>query len=736
MSNNEDITSPNQSDWQLLDDYVQNASAAAFRELVRRHGRLVYASCLRMLGDSSLAEEAAQDAFILLASKAKKLDRKTVVAGWLHRAGWNICRMRRRSEERRLRREASEQIADWHAGARSEVWTELKPVLDEALSELSTHFRDVILLCYIEGLSQKQTADQLGCSESAVSKRLKKGIEQLRRLMAPAQTGLTAIVLIAALKENSLEANDSALLARIAEGGLRGHGSSASGSLAGPETQYLGMGVRMWMGSSFAALSVAGIALLWITLPNSTVPGSFQEPSASPAATQIVSQFPDPSAPDVLLSEKATPAAPRSDLIATRIERSLTLSYFASDAGNRERILRAIGIPLDSFAIEAVSANCDWADFERGLLIAWAQEDPLSAIQWRLAYSSDVSFLLEDWIRRDVDSVIEFLETKGGRELPYRDLYLLWASLAKTPLETREVILEAPSGADREHLLALLAQSWPKERLNEATPWARSRLKDRASWEVFSESLLLRLVQSSPSAAIDQLPMLEDSLNFMESARELARSISSHRPDETIDIYRRLKSRIRLEVAYPSAQGMGEIDFELAYAWSQSLPARERHQAFQGLMSVAGPADLKDVILEFLEMEEDPLMASSILDALGNNRRFPEEAADYALLMLVDRESLLNSPIQRQRALSAAMGVVGNLTLKGSFQYAANFLDQLPFAPEPEKRPLVERLISRWSIVNAAQAIEWIQQESWTKQTEKELTAHALKIDALFAPYR
>lgn len=68
----EQIEQPTDSD--LLRSYVSNHSQEAFSLLYERYKSLVYNACSRRLrGNSTLAKEAVQGVFLVLARKAKSL---------------------------------------------------------------------------------------------------------------------------------------------------------------------------------------------------------------------------------------------------------------------------------------------------------------------------------------------------------------------------------------------------------------------------------------------------------------------------------------------------------------------------------------------------------------------------------------------------------------------------------------------------------------------------------------
>ena len=64
----------NNSDAQLLQEYVEHGTEAAFGEIVVRHADLVYSAALRQVGSCDCARDIAQSVFSDLA-------RKSAVAG-------------------------------------------------------------------------------------------------------------------------------------------------------------------------------------------------------------------------------------------------------------------------------------------------------------------------------------------------------------------------------------------------------------------------------------------------------------------------------------------------------------------------------------------------------------------------------------------------------------------------------------------------------------------------------
>ena len=70
------------SDFELLSQYVQQGSQAAFAELVRRYVDMVYTAAARQVRDRHAAEDVTQVVFIVLARKARTLREGSLLGPW------------------------------------------------------------------------------------------------------------------------------------------------------------------------------------------------------------------------------------------------------------------------------------------------------------------------------------------------------------------------------------------------------------------------------------------------------------------------------------------------------------------------------------------------------------------------------------------------------------------------------------------------------------------------------
>jgi RNA polymerase sigma factor (sigma-70 family) len=197
----------------LLERFVCRREEAAFAALVRRHGPLVWAVCWRVLHHEQDAEDAFQATFLVLARKAGSLKRPEALGPWLHGVATRTALKARARAARRRAGEGQAAVAP-EVGHRDEpVWRDLRPLLDEAVGGLPEKYRVPFVLCYLEGKTVTEAAEQLGCPRGTVATRLAWARDRLRARLAGRGLALPAAVLTAALARRAAPAGVPAALA-------------------------------------------------------------------------------------------------------------------------------------------------------------------------------------------------------------------------------------------------------------------------------------------------------------------------------------------------------------------------------------------------------------------------------------------------------------------------------------------------------------------------------------------
>jgi len=200
-------------DIELLRQFAVENSEAAFAALAARHVHLVYSTALRQVGNSHSAEEITQAVFIILARKAKSLSSKTILTGWLHQTARLTAANFLRTEIRRRNREQEAFMQS--ALNETETWTQIAPLLDDAISKLGGRDRNAILLRYFENKSAREMAAALRVDEPAAQKRVTRAVEKLRKYFAKRGVTLTAAAIAGAVSENSVQAAPVGLAATV-----------------------------------------------------------------------------------------------------------------------------------------------------------------------------------------------------------------------------------------------------------------------------------------------------------------------------------------------------------------------------------------------------------------------------------------------------------------------------------------------------------------------------------------
>src|SRR5262249_8933764 len=140
-----------------------------------------------------------------------------------------------RAAKRRAREEPAE---EWPARDTADeiLWRDLRLVLDEEIDRLPEKYRAPFVLCYLQGHTNEEAAEQLGCPKGTVLSRLARGRERRRSRLVRRGLALAAAGAVTVLSEKAAPASaPAALVSSTVNAALPfAAGSAAAGLVSGP----------------------------------------------------------------------------------------------------------------------------------------------------------------------------------------------------------------------------------------------------------------------------------------------------------------------------------------------------------------------------------------------------------------------------------------------------------------------------------------------------------------------
>jgi RNA polymerase sigma-70 factor (ECF subfamily) len=146
---------------------AQRGSSHAFESLVRGFFR-------RLAGNSALADDLAQETFLMAWRRIGSYEGKGSFRGWLCRIAYTQFLQHARSAKASLRREAAV-MAEAATMIDERGGVDAKLDLDRVLAVLSPEQRAAVALCYGEGMSHQEAADALGLPLGTVKSHVLRG---------------------------------------------------------------------------------------------------------------------------------------------------------------------------------------------------------------------------------------------------------------------------------------------------------------------------------------------------------------------------------------------------------------------------------------------------------------------------------------------------------------------------------------------------------------------------------
>ncbi len=156
-----------------------------FELLMRRHNQRVYRTIRAIIGSDDDVEDVMQQTYLNAFRHLSSFAGQARFSTWLTSIAVNEALARRRRNGLSLVRNAEEDaVLELRSNApdpEQQVMTsELQQLLERAIMALPEHYRTVLMLRQVEGLSTEETAQSLNLTEDVVKTRLSRARRMLR----------------------------------------------------------------------------------------------------------------------------------------------------------------------------------------------------------------------------------------------------------------------------------------------------------------------------------------------------------------------------------------------------------------------------------------------------------------------------------------------------------------------------------------------------------------------------
>ncbi|MCV6638563.1 RNA polymerase sigma factor [Candidatus Albibeggiatoa sp. nov. NOAA] len=172
------------TDEMLMKD-IQAGNQQAFQYLVNQNLASLHGFAQRMLGSNSDAEDVVQETFLRVWNKAHTWKAgKAKLSTWLHRITHNLCvdwQRKPKVQTVTLDQDVAENTEHSTDSLQREETAQL---VERALQRLPERQRSAIVLCYYQGMSNRDAAQVLNVSVAALESLLARGRRSLKTLLS------------------------------------------------------------------------------------------------------------------------------------------------------------------------------------------------------------------------------------------------------------------------------------------------------------------------------------------------------------------------------------------------------------------------------------------------------------------------------------------------------------------------------------------------------------------------
>lgn len=163
---------------QLFIQSLKSGDSLAYEKLVKLYQNKVYNTCYSFLKQSDIAEDQTQEVFILIFNSIAQFEEKSTLKTWIYRITVTRCLDYLRSQSRQKRKSTgllslfglAQEIPSNNDFTPYEHLEnkEYAKIIADTLDEMKDKYKTAFVLKYMEGMSQKEIAQIMECSEKAI----------------------------------------------------------------------------------------------------------------------------------------------------------------------------------------------------------------------------------------------------------------------------------------------------------------------------------------------------------------------------------------------------------------------------------------------------------------------------------------------------------------------------------------------------------------------------------------
>lgn len=167
-------------------DLVERAKAGdadAYEQLYNENVGRIYALCLRMARNRTVAEDLTQEAFIRAWQKLNSFRGDSAFSTWLHRLTVNVVLTALKTQSRKAEKVfTTDDLVPFERPGRNTV-PGLRADLEAAIAQLPNRAREVFILYEVEGYKHDEIASMLGIASGTTKAQLHRARKMLREVL-------------------------------------------------------------------------------------------------------------------------------------------------------------------------------------------------------------------------------------------------------------------------------------------------------------------------------------------------------------------------------------------------------------------------------------------------------------------------------------------------------------------------------------------------------------------------